>query len=175
MASLLEAATWALMAVAKSARKLQGLCPVVLKRCRVADEERAEAEMNLGEMQSAGVRKRRAPEQTPGRVDDQGDSPAASPTTSTTSGTMTPGTSEGNLESPGMGGEQESPKFKSANTGTSRYKILSSNQLGSGFLIGLEKDYPLERVLKSGNNLTMSEAMTSSYKRSVSCPSNVPI
>ena len=165
MASLLEAATWALMAVAKGARKLQGLCPVVLKRCRVADEERVKAEMNPGDM----------PEQTPGRVDDQGDSPAASPTTSTTSGTMTPGTSEGNLESPGMGGEQESPKFKSANTGTSRYKILSSNQLGSGFLIGLEKDYPLERVLKSGNNSTMSEAMTSSYKRSVSCPSSVPI
>jgi hypothetical protein len=169
MASLLEAATWALMAVTKGARKLQGLCPVVLKRCRVADEERAEAEMNLG------VRQRRAPEQTPGRVDDQGDSPARSPTTSTTSGTFTPGTSEGNLESPGMGGEQESPKFKSANSGTTRFKILSSNQLGNGFLIGLEKDYPLERVLKSGNNSTMSEAMTCSNKRSVSCPSNVPI
>jgi hypothetical protein len=157
------------MAVAKGARKPQGLCPVVLKRCRVADEERVEAEMN------PGVRQRRAPEQTPGRVDDQGDNPATSPTTSTTSGTMTPGTSEGNLESPGMGSEQESPKFKSANTGTSRYKILSSNQLGSGFLVGLEKDYPLERVLKSGNNSTISEAMTCSNKRSVSCPSNVPI
>jgi hypothetical protein len=168
MASLLEAATWALMAVAKGARKLQGLCPVVLKRCRVTDEERVEVEMN------PGVRHRRAPEQTPGRVDDQGDSPAMSPTTSTTSGTLTPGTSEGNLESPGMGGEQESPKFKSANTGTTWFKILSSNQLGNGFLISLGKDYPLERVLKSGNNSTMSEAMTSSNKRSVSCPSNVP-
>lgn len=118
MASLLDAAILALMAVTKGARKLQGLCAVVLRRCRVADEERAETGMNLGEMQSTGVRNRRAPEQTPERVDDHADTPTASPTTSTSSGTLTPGTSEGVSESPGMGGVPEGSRYRSANTGT---------------------------------------------------------
>jgi hypothetical protein len=113
MASPINAATWALTA----ARRLQGLCSVVLKRCRVADEERAEPGMELGGMQSTGVRNRRVPQQIPERADDHTDSPATSPTTSTASGTLTPGTSEGVSEAPGMIGLQESPRYKLANAG----------------------------------------------------------
>jgi len=90
MASLQDALSVALMAVAKMARKLQGLCPVVLRRCYVADEERAEREISLGAMQNDGVRNRRPPGPTPESNDDH----PVTPTASTTSGTLTPGTSE---------------------------------------------------------------------------------
>jgi hypothetical protein len=98
-----------------AARKLQELCSVALKRCQVADEERAEPEMELGGMQSTGVRNLRVPEQTPERADDHTDSPTSSPTTSTASGTLTPGTSEGISETPGTIGVQESPRYRLAN------------------------------------------------------------
>jgi hypothetical protein len=126
MASLLKDAACALTAVVKGARKLQGLCLVVLRRCRVADEERAEAGMNLEEMQRTGVRNRRSPQQTPDRADDQANSPAPSPTTSTTSGISTPGTGEGISESPGNGGERKIPRYKPANTGLIQEAFVKS-------------------------------------------------
>jgi hypothetical protein len=107
MISLPNDPTWVRMAVAKGAHKLQGLWWLVCIRRRVADEEQTEPGTNLGEMQSTGVRNRRAPEQSPGGVNDLHDSPAASPTNSTASGTLTPCTSDGVLESPGRGGVQE--------------------------------------------------------------------
>jgi hypothetical protein len=98
MASFTDVASTALMGVAKIARKLQGLCRVVLQRCRVADEENTEQGLNLGNMERSGFRNRRAPEQTTERADDHVDSP----TTSATSGTLTPRTNEGPLETQGM-------------------------------------------------------------------------
>ncbi len=91
----------ALRAVAKAPRELWGLLSVVLRRCRVADEERAEAGTDLEDMQTSGVRIRRVPEQTPRNADDQTNSPNSSPTTSTSSGIFTPGTTDGVPESPG--------------------------------------------------------------------------
>ena len=101
MACLVNPAAGTLRAVAKVPRELRGLFSVVLRRCRVADEERAEAGTDLEDMQTTGVRNRRVPEQTPGNADDQSNTPNSSPTTSTSSGTFTPGTTDGVPESSG--------------------------------------------------------------------------
>jgi hypothetical protein len=137
MASLTDGTSMAQKAVAEMARKLQRLCPVVLRRCYVADEERAEQEMDLGTMQSTGVRNRRAPEQTPENNDDHPASP-------TTTGTLTPGTSEAPSESEGMDAVQVVPAYKSANIGNTYLKIPSSRELGNVFLIGSELAFPFE-------------------------------
>jgi hypothetical protein len=137
MASLTDGTSLARKAVAKMARKLQRLCPVVLRRCCVADEERAEQEMNLGTMQSTGVRNRRAPEQTPESNDDHPASP-------TTSGTLTPGTSEVPSENEGMNAVQVVSAYKSANLGNTYLQIPSSGELGNVFLIGSELAFPGE-------------------------------
>jgi hypothetical protein len=101
MACLVEPAPVALRAVTKVPRELRGLFSVLLRRCRVADEERAEAGTDLEDMQPSGVRNRRLPEQTPGNADDQTNTPNSGPTTSTSSGIFTPGTTDGVPESPG--------------------------------------------------------------------------
>lgn len=140
MASLQDAASVALKAMAKMAHKLQGLCSVVLRRCYVADEERAERDIHLGTMQSAGVRNRRAPEQTSDTTDDH----PVSPTTSTESGTLTPSPSEGPQETQGEDVVQGVPTHMSANRGNTYLKILSSKVLGNVYLIGSELVYPFE-------------------------------
>jgi hypothetical protein len=98
MASLTDVVSMALTAVAKIARKLQGFCGDALKRCKVADEESAEQGLNMGDMESSGVRNRRGTEQTSGSADNHADSP----TTSATSGTLMPRTGDGPLERKGM-------------------------------------------------------------------------
>jgi hypothetical protein len=113
MAALANASTWALMAVTQAAGKLHGLCPNMLRRWRIADEEQAEPGINLGPMESTGVRHRRILEQAPGPADDS----AESPTTTSTSGTFTPGTSEGSLDNPGMILVQVYPRYRSAKAG----------------------------------------------------------
>jgi hypothetical protein len=140
MATLQDAASVALKAVAKMTHRLQGLCSVVLKRCYVADEEKAEQEMNLGTIQSTGVRNRRAPEQTSDTADDH----PVSPTTSTESDTLTPSPSEGPEENRGEGVVQGVPTHMSANRSNTYLKILSSKVLGNVFLIGSELVYPFE-------------------------------
>lgn len=102
MACLVNPAPGALRAMAKVPRELRGLFSVVMRRCRVADEERAEAGTDLEDMQTPGVRNRRVHEQNPGNADAQSNTPNSSPTTSTSSGTFTPGTTDGVPESSGM-------------------------------------------------------------------------
>jgi len=133
MASPVDASPWALTVVAKAARKVKGLCRDVLRRCRVADEERAEPETALATMQSTGVRNRRANDQAPVSTDDHEEispesdqSPATSPTTTATSGTFTPGTSEGIPETSGIVDALERSSPTSANPGNAHFKIRSS-------------------------------------------------
>ncbi len=95
---LTDVVSMALMAVTKMACNLQGLCRGVLKKCKVADEESTELELDLGDIESSGVRSRRVRDQTSETADDHADSP----TTSATSGTLTPRTSERPLENQGM-------------------------------------------------------------------------
>lgn len=114
MAAFANASSWALMAVTKAARKLQGLCPNVLGRCLVADEERAEPGIDLEPMEGTGVRQRRVPEPTPGTADDNIESPTTTPTTTSTSGTFTPGTSEDLSDNPGRASFQVDPRYRSA-------------------------------------------------------------
>ena len=101
MACLVNPAPGALRAVAKVPRELRGLFSVVLKRYRVADEERAEEGTILEDMETSGIRNRLVPEQTSGNAHDQTNTPNSSPTTSTSSGIFTPGTTDGVPESPG--------------------------------------------------------------------------
>jgi hypothetical protein len=101
MACLINAASGALRAVAKVPRELRGLFSVLLRRRRVADEERAEAGTDLEGMEPSGIRNRFVPEQTPGNAHDETNTFTSSPTTTTSSGTFTPGTTDGESESPG--------------------------------------------------------------------------
>lgn len=100
MACLINAASGALRAVEKVPRELRGLFSVVLRR-RVADEERAEEGTVLEDMETSGIRNRLVPEQTPKNAHDQTNTLTSSPTTTTSSGTFTPGTTDGESESPG--------------------------------------------------------------------------
>jgi hypothetical protein len=101
MACLINAASGALRAVEKVPRELRGLFSVVLRRHRVADEERAEEGTILEDMETSGIRNRLVPEQTSGNAHDQTNTLTSSPTTTTSSGTFTPGTTDGESESPG--------------------------------------------------------------------------
>jgi hypothetical protein len=101
MACLINAAPGALRAMAKVPGEVLGLFSVVLRRSRLADKERAKAGTDLEDMQTSGVRNRLVPEQAPGNAHDQTNTLTSSPTTATSSGTFTPGTTDGESESPG--------------------------------------------------------------------------
>jgi len=158
-----DVTSMATMAVAKIARKLQELCSGILKRCRVADEETAETGMSLNTMRNTGVRNRRAPEQSPESVDDQPESP-------TTSGTLTPGTSEGLLDPEGMGTEWRRSMHTLANTRLSSVKIHSSKPPGNVFLLVCQLHCFLELAQRTENDSFTNSATTDSRETQASAP-----
>jgi hypothetical protein len=96
MASL---AAVAVEALAKIVCKLKELRTVTSWRCNVADENRVEQGVPLEDMESFEMRNRLGTGQASGSTNDNPNSPTT--TTSTESGTLTPGSDE-NLENQGM-------------------------------------------------------------------------
>jgi len=96
MASL---AALAVEALAEIVCKLKELRTATSRRCNVADENIAEQGVPLEDMESCGMRNRLGTGQASGNTNDNPDSPTT--TTSTESGTLTPGSHE-NSENQGM-------------------------------------------------------------------------